>query len=344
MKCNRSLAGLLFVTICFSCSQSSETEKYQKERNNILQVGDRVKAIDIEDVLIGRRNVVYLMGDYWIINDYESHDEMIHFLDKNDFSYVTSIAYKGQGPGEIANIGHLGINENDRMFYVTDHGKNRIFSYSLDSVLANPSYMPETKMEIVEKLFPDRYRHIHDTLCIGVLIEPTGSYGFKQYMGKWNMNTGEIRVMPYAHPEIERKRGYFDVSVENDIYVESYSYHDLVTICTLDGELKYNIYGRRWNNETSNKTSYYGDVIFCRDKIIALYYDGMNTFHEDKNGAVKSNFPKKFIVFDLNGDYVQTLETGYQIRSFCYDESNNRILMSLEEDLEFAWLDLDGIL
>lgn len=48
-------------------------------------------------------------------------------------------------------------------------------------------------------------------------------------------------------------------------------------------------------------------------------------------------------MFNLNGSYIQTLEYG--ISDYCYDEKNNRIIMSLEdEDLQFAYLNLDGLI
>jgi hypothetical protein len=50
--------------------------------------------------------------------------------------------------------------------------------------------------------------------------------------------------MPYNHPDIERKRVCFAASAEYDIYVECYCYHDLMTICSLNGDLKYNIIWR----------------------------------------------------------------------------------------------------
>jgi hypothetical protein len=43
-------------------------------------------------------------------------------------------------------------------------------------------------------------------------------------------------------------------------------------------------------------------------------------------------------------NYIQTLETGYRISYFCYDKENNRILMALDDDIQFACLELDGLI
>lgn len=124
--------------------------------------------------------------------------------------------------------------------------------------------------------------------------------------------------------------------MENGIYVECYSHHDLMSICTLNGELKCNIYGDRWDSRTSNKIHHYGFVVFCKDKIIASYSGG-NNFSDEY-------YPTKFLVFDLNGNYIQTIETEYRIIDFFYDKENNRLIMSLDDEMQLAFLDLNGLI
>lgn len=330
---------ILLVFACWGCSErDSDQEKYQKKRNNVRSVKEAIKEIQIEEVLIGRSSQMSLMSDFLIIGDYRSTDKLVHLFDKNTFSYLVSVADLGQGPGEIANMGHIGVNETDRIFYVSDHGKQKIFSYELDSVFANPHYFPNEKMNMNERQFPADYRYICDDICIGLIIEPTGNVGFNQSLAKWNMATGEIEKMKYEHPEIEKRRFGFDVSIENGIYVECHSRHDLMTICDLDGELKWNIYGK-WDKQTVESIRYYGDVRFCGDRIYALY-SGEKAYCEEKNKVPKTIFPTKFLVFDIEGNYIETLETGYQIRNFCYDKENNRILMGLDDEIQFAYLAL----
>jgi hypothetical protein len=272
------------------------------------------------------------MGDYLIISDYLSTDECIHLFDKKTFRYLTSAASKGQGPGEITNIGYIRIDEANRMFYVNDHGKQRIFSFELDSVLANPRYKPEEKMKMNERMFPSAYQYISDTLCIGEFIEPNSEQNdFKRTVGKWNMNTGEVVPMKYEHPEVSMKNIIFAASLEQGVYVVCYSDYDLMTICTFDGELKYNIYGRSWNNVKST-VIHYRRVKFCGDRIVASYSG------RDRR---TDYLPTKLLVFDINGDYIQTLETGYKIVDFCYDKENNRIILAMDDDIQFGYLDLD---
>lgn len=146
-----------------------------------------------------------------------------------------------------------------------------------------------------------------------------------------------------GHPEIKRKRVSFAVSVENGRYVECYAHHDLISICNLDGDLICNVYGKIRSTKTSNNDLYFKQVMFCKNKIVAAYRGGDN-FYKKKNGEVSVYYPDKFIIFDLNGNYLKTLNLGSQLFSFCYDKDNNRIIMHLNGDIQFAYLDLDGII
>ena len=326
---------LLLIVLCLSCTSNTDTEIYQNRRDNVISVKDKVKEIMIEDVLIGRVTRPYLIDKYLIIVDHSSYDRFIHLFDKNDFHYITSTAYKGQGPGEITMPGHVGIDEAQRTFYVSDHGKQKIFSYNLDSVLANPFYIPNIKADIKIGLFPDTYRYINNTLCIGRIIEPIGTNDFKSLVAKWNMQTGEIQPMKYEHPDIKKKRITADVSPEYGLYVECYSRYDLMTICDLNGNLKYNIYGPKWEKETT-QTAHYSQPVFCGNKIITGYSGG--------DHRTDAYYPTKLLVFDFNGNYIQTLETEYKISSFCYDRENNRIILCMDDEIQFGYLDLDGII
>ena len=333
---------LLLAVVCWNCTQNGNTEKHQGKRNNVTNVRNKIKEISIEFPLINFMSMLYLIDNYLIIQDTRSLDEIIHLFDRNTFAHVVSAVPRGQGPGEIANIGPVGIDTINRRFFISDFGKYKIFDYDLDSVLAVPSYMPTVKMTMNEKMIPERYEYISDTLCIGQFFVPIGVSDFRPVVARWNMHTGEVVPMKYEHPAIEKKRTSFAASPELGIYVESYHYHDLLTICSLDGDLKYNIYGPNWDSRKSNKMSYYRKAVFCGNKLFVIY-SGRDSFVEHGKG-IEANRPTKFLVFDTNGDYIRTLETGYGMIDFCYDEENNRIIMSMDDEIQFAYLELDGLL
>jgi hypothetical protein len=328
----------LALVVC-SCTVSTETEKYQRRRNNIIDVRDKITEIKIDDPILNSLNRLYLIEDYLIIQDFQALDKLIHLFDKNDFSYVTGVGYRGQGPDELTNMGYITVDKARHSFYVNDYGKQKIFVYHLDSVLSNPAYAPEVKMEINETIFPSRFQLINDSIAICRIIEPIGTNNFKPMPGKMNMNTGEITLMKYEHPKIktDRKRSSVAASIEHGLYAEYYERFDLMTLCTLDGDLICNIYGPGWKND-DRRTKYYQNVVFCGDKIYASYSGG-KPFDEQ----MRSIQGTKIIVFDMQGNYIHTLETGLHISDFCYDGDNNRLLLSQyagDNDIQFAYLPL----
>ncbi|GHV50623.1 hypothetical protein FACS1894181_11400 [Bacteroidia bacterium] len=335
----KHLSFLLSIALCWGCADNP-TEKHTGSRNNAVNVHDRIKEIPTEETPIGNINSIYLMADYLMIKDYRSPDMMLLLFDRKTFNYVGSFIPKGEGPGYITRIGHIGVDEARRKFYVTDMGRQKIFAYHLDSLLANPKYMPEEKIKLNETLFPTHYHYISDTFCIGIMMEPIGNSTFTQSVARWNMNTGEITPLKYERINVKRRRLFSAVSAEKGLVVKCYRHFDLMTICTLDGDLKYNIYGPGWNeNRNTNGITYYTDPIFYGDRIFALYSGG-DTYTEDGQHV---NFPTKFHIFDLDGNYLKTLETGYEITGFCYDKENNRLILDMDDDIQFGYLDLAGL-
>ncbi len=282
---------------------------------------------------------LYLADKYLIVSDYKSYDKLLHLFDKQNFRFIKSFADRGNGPGEITQIGHIEFDKARRLLYVNDHGKYKIFSYHIDSVIRNDKYKPAVRLDMKESIFSGDYLYIHDTLCIAKAITPIGNSDFKPSIARWNMNTGEIKLMPYEHPDIEKKRIVFTASKEHNIYVEGYCNRDLMTICDFNGNLICNVYGPNWGERHAVPMSYYEDVVFCNNKIITVYL-GDKSF--SKEGKV--NRGTKLLIFDLNGNYIKTLETGYHIVKFCYDKDHNRIIMSLDDVIQFAYLNLEGLL
>ena len=334
------LVYFLALVLCCSCLRNSETVKVQRNRRNIMQVRDKIKEIKIEDVLLHNFSNIYLIDMYLVIKDSYSFDKIIYLFDKNDFSYITSTGDRGPGPYELISPADIGFNATSRKLYVPDLGKYQFFFFDLDSVLADPNYIPKESLKSERGQIPRDFRYLNDTLSIGYFVLPVNIADFRPAAGKWNMSTGEITLLnAHDHPNIQRKRATFAASLEHGIFVEGYWHHDLMSICDLDGNLKYYIYGGKWDDRTQNKVMFYTKIIFCKDKIVALYGDGDDNFIQDK-----SNQATKLLIFDISGDYIQTLELGYKTYDICYDRDNNRIIMSIDDEIQFAYLDLDGII
>lgn len=317
--------------LCSACSSKGKNEKWHKQRSNIVNVKDDVKEIDMEDVLIGAVAKPYICGKYLVIVDCKSVDKLIHVFDKQTFKYILSLGDMGQGPKEITVIGSIAWNEKEHDLYVTDNAQHQILRYNLDSLLNDPLYVPTVKLKFGNAAFPDNYYYINDTLSYGSFIQVTSSSSFEQTSGKWNMMTGEAKLIDYVHPADKKKRIAFAVSPKYNTLVECNRRYDLISLYNLVGELQCNVYGPNWDKNGDRK-EHFGDAAICDDKIVASYVGG-DWNHND--GA------KVLHVFNLAGDYLKTLDVGREINRLCYDEENKRIIMNLDSEYQFAYIEME---
>lgn len=322
---------LLVVLLCVACTSKGENEKWQNQRTNIVDIKDDVKKIDTEDVLIGAVASPYICGNYLAVIDYSSVDKLVHIFDKHTFKHILDLGDIGQGPTEISVIGSIAWNEKEHDLYVTDNGQHKILRYNLDSLLNDSLYIPCVKLKIGNAAFPDNYYYINDTLSYGSFIQLTSSSSFSQTSGKWNMITGETKLIDYFHPADKKKRIAFAVSSQYNTLVECNRRYDLISLYNLDGELQFNVYGPNWDKDGDRK-EHFKDAAICGDKIVASYIG------EDWN---HNNGASVLHVFSITGDYLQTLDVGRRINRFCYDEENKRIIMNLDSEYQFGYLNIE---
>jgi hypothetical protein len=337
----------VFYIICFlillivGCKTTNheKPEKFQKHRNKIINVSDKI--IDINPEILFGNSVLYIIDDILIVNEVSPKGEKgIHLFNKNNFKYIKSTGFLGRGPGEIASLGGIGIDRKNRILWVQDHGNKVMWKFPLDSVLNNEMFKPKIKLELNYESFIERFGFLNDSLVLGVAVQILPDYSFVKAMSKINLNNNVIEKFGYVHPKAIGKNSssVFALSVENNLYVNCYYYNDLITICDLNGNLKYNVYGPEGLNNKDNKKIYF----FGKD-LIASYIGDVGII-SDKNGP-KGNTPSKLIVFDMKGNYKKTIETGYKFTYFCVDEENNRIIAyfnSRVEALGYFNVDIDS--
>ena len=80
------------------------------------------------------------------------------------------------------------------------------------------------------------------------------------------------------------------------------------------------------------------------NKIIAAYRGKIEAMNS-RSQRQTNHLATKFLIFDLDGNYYTTIETGHGINNFCLDVENNRIIIYFEtRDNPLAFIDLKDIL
>lgn len=321
--------------LIIGCKTNNEEkpEKFQKHRNNIINVSDKI--IDIKPEILFGNSVLYLIDDILIVCEVTPKGEKgIHLFNKNTFKYIKSTGILGRGPGEIASLGGIGIDRINRILWVQDHGNKVMWKFPLDSVLNNEMFKPKIKLELNYESFIERFGFLNDSIVLGVAVQILSDYSFVKAMSKLNLNTNVIEKYGYVHPKAIGKNSssVFALSVKNNYYVNCYFQSDLMTICDLKGNLRYNVYGPEELNNKDNKKSYYFGVDLIGKNIIASYIGDVGLI-SDINGLI-GNTPSRLIVFDMKGNYIKTIETGYKFTYFCVDEENKRIIAYFDNRVE----------
>jgi len=338
----------LLMLLMISCKNynKNKTEKYQKHLDKIINIEDRIIEVKI-NVLLGSLVSLNIIDDYLIITDLKaSKNKGIHILNKNTFKYVTSAGIIGKGPGEITRIGKTGIDSRNKILWVQDYGKMVMWQFPLDSILNNEMFKPIKKLSMNQDLFlVNKFNFLNDSIALGNAVHVVNNNSLTMSMAILNIHNNKTRRYGYGHPKAVGKKSesYSKLSVKDSIYVNCYTYCDLMTICDLKGNLKCNVYGPGWLKNKNNKKSYFYMVEFYKKNIIAAYNgDADIVINEYKRQT--GNAPTKFLVFDLQGNYKKTIKTGHKFWYFCVDEENNRVIVYFEDrenPLGYFELDLE---
>lgn len=329
-----ALKCVVIIFIATACKNKSteQTEKYQNDRNNIIDVRERI--VEIKTDIIFGRSILYILDDFLIVNETEvSGEKGIHLFQKNTFEYITSTGFIGRGPGEISRPGRLGIDHTNKAFWAPDHGKRIMFKFILDSILENSRYKPTIKRDLNRELFLERFELLNDSIALGKAVHVIDNSSFDMAMAKLNIKTNNAQKFGYEHPEAVGKKSnsFCKISTKNKFYVNAYVFSDLITICDLNGNLKFNIYGSYWQKNNDNKNNYFSGVDILDNHILISYIGDVGIIYDKNGNPLHGNSPSLIQVFDFEGNYIQTLDIGEKFSFFCVDEENNRIIIYFEE-------------
>jgi hypothetical protein len=324
--CSFILNRLFFLVVLAVGCSPNKTERFFSPGRQIADVEDGL--IDIETDLILGSPLLYIVDDYLVVLDMKpSTSKGIHLFDKKTFTYITSTGILGSGPGEIIRYGRIGVDDNNRTFWVPDHGKQKLLKFPLDSVLKNPNYQPTEGLSLLSDLFVERFEFLNDSIALGKAVNVLSSSSYQMAMAQLNSLTNTTTKFGYEHPEVKGKmtNSFFALSNSGDFYVNGYVYCDLLTICKQNGDLLYNVYGPDRLSNNLNKKTYFSGVDVIGENIIASYI-GEEEIVLNEFKRQEGNLPTKFLIFSKEGQYLNTLETGHKFSSFVIDEENSRVI------------------
>ena len=295
--------------------------------NNIVDFRDSIVNI-FTDTYYSTADM-YILEDYLIVTaESMSTERVLDIYNKNTFEFLAGAGTRGRGPGEVTRPGRLAIEHENKVIWVSDHGKRLLWKFPLDSILNNPFFMPSESLEYYPELFLERFGFINNTIALGKAVRVLDNNRFEMVTAKLNVQDNSTWAFGYEHPQATQRlsNSLFNLSLNNQMYVNAYVYLDLITFCNMDGSLILNIYGPEFKKYKDGQRTYYSGVDFLGEFIIASYV-GDDRIIYNSAGRPMGNSPSKFVVFNTKGKYIKTMEMGCQFSNFTIDEQNQRVIV-----------------
>lgn len=329
------IAATLFMV---SCSNSRTNDRLNGEI--IENISQKVKGFDSEKFYLHSWSNIICSGGKIFITDSQSTDSIIGVFNASDLAFEGLIAKVGPSPEEITVPGALQYDPQIGRLSIFDYGQMTIKTYNVDSALSDRPYHPQITGKIPNGHIPDRYVRLNDSVGISRLIKmpdnPAERNGYNQTLCKYNILTGEIDEFDIP----DRQNGLktlFAVNAPKNRIVECAINNDLISIYDIDGNKLRDIQGPNYDSEGVVKgVRFFTHITTSDDNIFALYSGS-----DDKS---KNSYGQYIHIYDLEGNYIKTLDAGMLIGHIAYDDSSNRLIMICEDsDVQLAYIDLNGI-
>lgn len=325
------LVGILGCTSC-NTKTVTDTDITHSSRDNIVEVKDLVHPFDTDTIIISGNASIYVNDDHLFFKESEPTEAVVYAFNPETLEFQGAFGKPGPAPTEILVPGAMALNDEKGEAYIVDHGQLKIMAFNVDSAITRPDYTPWVRQIINGGKFPDRYVYVNDTLtfCRYISVKPDGN-SFTQKLGVFNFNTGELtEFAPGEHPD-DKCRTLFALSAKDNLLVEVGSNVDQIKIYDFEGNVIRRIKGPEYS-EVPGRKCYFRSAAVTNDYILALYSGDADYFTE------------KLLVMSHDGEYLATLDLGYEVSLMAYSSKLNRLYLMLNDETEqFGYIDLNGL-
>lgn len=333
------LVAVVFATVITSCN--SDTHKDRANGDVIENISSLITSFDSDSAAVGSWSHIMSDDDWVFIIDSSAKDSIVTVFEAGNLNYKGHIAQKGPGPDEITVPGATVYDEKSGNIMMFDYGQLKVKSFNVDSALNTVGYSPTAVMDIPTGRFPDRYVHVNDTLGFARLIimpdRASGKRGFSQALCRYNLSTGEINEFGDT-ARMEGLRSLFDINPSKRILVECATNNDLINIYDFDGNKIREIKGPEYLTDTPSKEKQFFSQPVVSDKYIFALYSGSDDRETNSYG-------RYIQVYDLDGNYIKTLDPGKLIGHIVYDDKRGRLLIIFNDpDIQLGYVDINKAL
>lgn len=321
----------VFCLVLASCGKSAgqDAEEWDKERDRI----ESISIISIDDALPPlHRGHLLLKGDTLLIYDSKSMGKMFTAYEINKGITLGSFGNFGNGPGEMANIGGLYIDEYG-ILYGLNMNSMSIQGIDIDKGLAdgNTPAFTKVRLDTSDGLNPVTDSHYVNDSTVFCSVYVDGDSGYVTHFGRLNPVTGE-RAPIDTLPAKTVGRNNICVDVDSNRVYMTGRLSDRIHILDLDGNLLKTVCGPDYSERYDGHSSYHIGSLLGGGLLYSVYSGA---------DARKQPSGKDIVVMDRDGRYIKTLRFNSPIWGMAYHEGTNRLYLSTLGVPQFGYIRLD---
>ncbi len=290
---------------------------------------------------------IYMLDTLIALTMTDREKEKDLYLFSRKFRLIASTGKKGRGPGELMNP-FFSIPSLDRKsFYIMDQARNKIFIYSLDSILKNEQYVPHDFVKLPSeypvivnfKPYTSNLFSFLNQFDKGILISFFDKKGNIQKNMDIPNNVDIYKNINY--------KGYsllslYSFSPDRDKLLLAYRFQNAIYILDKNGDiLKKNEEGLQDiqdpNQQNIFETFY---KVYVDGKYIFMLYLNDRIFKEQENGKPEINFPRTLFIYDWELNHVAKIKFDMPVTSLAIDHKMNKFITWNPEKGTFVLYDI----
>ncbi|QZT38839.1 hypothetical protein K5X82_08040 [Halosquirtibacter xylanolyticus] len=300
--------SLLFLLILISCNSNKDNITLYLcdiEQDIITVKQTPVEVLNKEP--LGHPFFINNIKDkYLVITDIDARDKGLYIYNIDNFKPLGVTGKLGEGPGEISYYHQPCEYKNG--FLMKDSGKYQYYYYDITKIKDNLEYLPYSVTKFINtKLFPFYFKMTSDSTYVGMIGHITSNSTYEIEVAEGNIFNDSIKNLIDIPKEIDNHNLQFFFSASNNRIFLNYHYYHLFSIYDTQGKEIKQIYGSHKITKDRKKTHF--SFAQTDGKDIYIPYNPEVSMFKDKRGRWDSKGYNKILHFDIDGNYINTLET-----------------------------------
>ncbi len=298
-----------------------------------MEINASIQSLEDELPPIHSFTTLMLCGDTLIVHDPRKRDAQFLGYDIMQNKYIGAFGKYGDGPNELANSVPLVYDDSTGIMHVINGNRWEIISFKVNEAISDSTYQYKLKVHLDESngRQPLIYGYyVNDSTILGMVHICNEDFTSQTtHIGRLNLQTGKVNVMDQIGDEVN-SRSSLVVLPEHDRMMTFGKTHDRIRIFDMNAHLVKEIQGPCFKQEHEDWMKFFSSAITAGDKIYVFY----------RGSAERMGEGDVIMVFDIEGNYQNSMKFDTQLNSMVYHSVTNRIYLTTQGTPQIGYVQL----